>query len=64
MVMPVYKDKCTSKCVSPSATEAMTSRNHALTQFFFTSTFYLYNMGLHGFTLALGRCKSNQNWLL
>lgn len=64
MVMPMYKDKCTSKCVSPSAIEAMTSRNHALTWFFFTSTFYFYNMGLHGSMSDLGRCKSNQNWLL
>jgi len=63
MVMPVYKDKSTGKCVSPSATEAMASRNPASTQFC-TSTFYSCNMGLHGSISDLGRCKSNQNQLL
>lgn len=64
MVMPLYTDKCTSKCVSPSATEAVTCRNCGLTQFLFTLTFYSSSVGLHGSMLDLGRCKPYQNWLL
>lgn len=58
MVMLLYKDKCTSKCVSPWAMEATTSTNP------FTSAFYLCNVGLHGSMLDSGRSKSNGNWLL
>lgn len=60
MVMLMCKDMCTSKCISPLATEARIARNHSLPQFFFTLTFYLYNLDLNGFMSDLCGCKSDQ----